>query len=570
MLSTRSLIVGASLGALLNLAVTNGAEAKSKDDAKETAKQIQALRDQIDALQRKVDAQAASDQQTKAAADAAAKQAAAASASASAAASASANIPVQVKTAVDAAKPKSDKLYYKGVSITLGGFAEFATIYRSHNETSDISSTFNAIPLPNNAVGQTKELRETARQSRISALVQGDVDPYTHLGFYGEFDFQGAAQTANSNESNSYNPRIRNLYGSIDWDTYGLHLLAGQNWSLVTLQGKGISPRSEIIPPTVDAQYIPGFSWTRQPQIRLTKDFDKTFWVAVSAENPATTFTGSVPAGVVLTNTAIGGNGSTTVPATAAVPAAATTLTNASPSGFSGFNSVNTLSLNHIPDVVLKAAFEQTIADRAVHAEVFGLYRSFYERLNYQNEDHSGGGVGFGINVPVLPSILDFQVSGMGGKGIGRYGSGQLSDVTFDQKGNIVPISEIQVLAGLTLHATPTLDFYLFAGEEKESAQPYAAVSAAGVVTNLGYGNPNYVNSGCEAQVATGACTANNRVIEQGTFGFWHKPYTGAYGTIRYGLQYSYTERKTFAGAKGYAPVANDNMVFLSFRYYPF
>ena len=79
---TRSLIIGASLGALINLAVTSGAEAKSSDDAKETARQIQALRDQIDALQRKVDAQAAAEQQTKAQADAASAQAVTATASA--------------------------------------------------------------------------------------------------------------------------------------------------------------------------------------------------------------------------------------------------------------------------------------------------------------------------------------------------------------------------------------------------------------------------------------------------------------------------------------------------------
>jgi hypothetical protein len=228
--------------------------------------------------------------------------------------------------------------------------------------------------------------------------------------------------------------------------------------------------------------------------------------------------------------------------------------------------------LNHIPDVVVKAAYEPTLADRTLHAEVYGLYRSFYERLEYTNTDHSGGGIGGGLAIPLVPKILDFQVSGMAGKGIGRYGSGQLSDVTFDQAGNIKPISEVMGLAGFTLHATPVLDFYLFAGEEKESAQPYDVVSK-GVVTAYGYGNPLYVNSGCESQVAAGACTANNRVVEEGTFGFWHKPYTGAYGTIRYGVQYSYAERKAFDG-KGktgeYAPIANDNMVFLSFRYYPF
>ena len=590
---TRSLIIGASLGALITLGAsgTAGAQqssdtpppakhkskaarsksAKAADPSKDTAYQIQVLRDQVEALQRRLDSQTASEQQTKVTADKAASQAATASAQAATATAATQAIPVEVKTAVDAAKPKTDKLYYKGVTVTLGGFAAFESIYRSHNETSDISSTFSGVPYANNAVGQTKELRFTARQSRVSALVQGDINPDTHLGFYGEFDFQSAAQTANSNESNSYNPRIRHIYGQIDWDDIGTHVLAGQTWSLVTMNAKGITPRNEVIPPTIDAQYIPGFAWTRQPQFRLTKDFDKTFWVAVSAENPQTTFTGAVPKGIVLTNNATGGNSSTTVPATTP-PGGATSLTVANPSGFSGFNSVNTLSLNHVPDVVLKAAYEPTLGDRTVHAEVFGLYRDFYERLEYKNTDHSGGGVGGGVVIPVVPKILEFQASVMAGKGIGRYGSGQLSDVTFDQAGNIKPISEVMGLAGLTLHATPALDFYLFAGEEKESAQPYYN-TVGGVTTGYGYGNPLFVNSGCESQVATGACTANNRVIEQGTFGFWHKPYSGSYGTIRYGLQYSFTERKAFDG-KGltgpYAPIANDNMVFLSFRYYPF
>jgi hypothetical protein len=586
----RRLVIGASLSALINFGAPGAASAQDSDSPpppkhktkaskvkadkpteKDLAQQLQVLRDQIDALQHRLDAQTVAEQQTKATADGAAAQAAAAKAQAATASAATQSIPTEVKTAVDAAKPKTDKIYYKGVTLTLGGFAAFESIYRSHNETSDIASTFASIPYPNNAVGQTKELRFTARQTRLSALMQGDVNPDTHLGFYGEFDFQSAAQTANSNESNSYNPRIRNLYGQIDWDDIGTHLMAGQNWSLVTMNSKGISPRNEVIPPTIDAQYIPGFTWTRQPQFRLTKDFDKTFWLAVSAENPATTFTGSVPKGVVLTNTATGNNSSTTVPATTP-PGGATSLTVSSPSGFSGFNSVNTLSLNHIPDVVVKAAYEPTLADRTLHAEVYGLYRSFYERLEYTNTDHSGGGIGGGLAIPLVPKILDFQVSGMAGKGIGRYGSGQLSDVTFDQAGNIKPISEVMGLAGFTLHATPVLDFYLFAGEEKESAQPYDVVSK-GVVTAYGYGNPLYVNSGCESQVAAGACTANNRVVEEATFGFWHKPYTGAYGTIRYGVQYSYAERKAFDG-KGktgeYAPIANDNMVFLSFRYYPF
>jgi hypothetical protein len=522
----------------------------------EMAAQIQALRDQVDALQRRLDAQNAAQQQAQTTASQAAAQAAAATAQASAATVAAAAIPADVRAAVEAAKPKTDKIYYKGVTLTLGGFGAAEFIYRSKNEAADLASSFSAIPLANNTVGHTSEFVASARQSRFTGLAEGDPTPEVHLGFYGEFDFLGAAQTANSNETNSYTPRIRVLYNQIDWANEGLHFLAGQNWSLVTLQGHGITPRAEVIPPTIDAQYIPGFSFTRQPQIRITKDFDKTFWLGLSIENPATTFyagANAFPTGVTVLD-----------------GAAATATSTAGTASLSGYNSANTLSLNHIPDVVLKAAYDQPIADRTIHLEVFGLYRSFYERLDYHNRDVNGGGIGAGLTMPIVARILDLQVSGMGGKGIGRYGAGQLTDVTFDAAGVIHPISEIQALAGLTLHPVSGLDIYLFAGEEKESAQPYYLTTSSGSVVGYGYGNPLYINSGCQSETATTTCTANNRVVEQATGGFWYRPWVGAAGKYQFGIQYSYTERKTFPGAEGIAPKANDSMVFTSFRYYPF
>ena len=45
--------------------------------------------------------------------------------------------------------------------------------------------------------------------------------------------------------------------------------------------------------------------------------------------------------------------------------------------------------------------------------------------------------------------------------------------------------------------------------------------------------------------------------------------FQGKFGRIQWGVQYSYTERKAFEGVGG-APSANENMVFTSFRYYPF
>lgn len=543
----KSALTGAILAVVINLGAGGPAVAQQYPDEKpssaEMAQEIKALRERVEALQRRLDAQIEAEQQAKAAADAAAAQAAAAQAAA-------ATIPAQVQSAVDAAKPKTDKIYYKGVAITLGGFLAAEYVYRQRDTSNDISTAYNRNYYENNSIANTPQTVFTARQSRFSALVQGDPNPQTHLGMYTEFDFQGAAQTANSVESNSYNPRLRHLYGTVDWDDIHLHLLAGQAWSLVTLDRHGIIPGTEVTPPTVDGQYMPGFTWARQPQLRLTQDIGKEFWLSVSLENPQTTFY----------------TGANALPATVK-------LTYVQPGTGLGFNSANSLSLNHIPDVILKMAGDAVIVGRDIHVEAYGLYSSYFERLNGENQNETGGGFGAGLIVPLMPKLLDLQVSGLAGKGIGRYGSGGLTEVTFDPAGRIQPIHEVIAMAGLTLHTALNTDFYLFAGADKESSQAYdlttTAADGTSTIVPYGYGNTMYSNSGCFSETSAAACVANERMVEQATTGFWNKPYIGSFGMLRWGLQYSRTEFKAFRGVGG-SPLAIENMVFASFRYYPF
>ena len=540
-----SLLGGGAIALVATLAFGAAADAAPKHHHKAAAKhadaglsaEVRELRAEVESLQQTLAAQAAAQQQIQAQA-AAAQARADESAAAAQAAQAMLDtevqqIPGQVHTAI-ASAPPPDSLRMKGIKITPGGFVAAEGIYRSRNEGADISSSFGGIPYGNSKVGHTSELRGTARQSRLSILAQGDVNPATHLAMYGEFDFQAGPQTANSNQSNSYSPRIRHFYGTIDWDTYGLHFLGGQNWSLVTMNSKGITPRNEVTPPSIDAQYVPGFAWARQPQFRITKDFDKTFWISASVENPQTTFGGSAPAG----------------------------LTFNTPAG-SGFANSNTLSLNHIPDIVVKAAYEAPFYGHPLHVEAFGLYRDFYSRFGTSNNDVAGGGVGGGAIVSVVPKMLDFQISGLIGQGIGRYGTSGLPDVTFDSSGNLHAMQENMVLAGLTLHPVPELDVYVFGGREQEKARAF------GTTTPFGYGNPLFVNTGCFAEGSTATCTGNTHEVDQITGGCWHRPYVGKFGKVQWGVQYSYTERKAFQGVGG-APKANDNMVFTSFRYYPF
>jgi hypothetical protein len=553
--------------------------------ASDTQEKIDSLTAAVSTLENRLNDESAARQADEARAQAAESKADAAEADAQATHSEMQaqiqTIPSDVQTAMAANAPKpSDKAYYKGVSLTLGGFLEAAGIYRTRGLDSDVGSPpFAKIPFANNAVSHTQELRGSARQSRLSFLAQGDINPTTQAAFYGEFDFMGAAQTANSNESNSYNLRIRNLYGTIDWNDMGWHLLAGQNWSLVTMNSHGITPRNEVLPPSIDAQYVPGFAWARQPQLRLTKDFDdKQLWVAVSAENPQTSFTGSTATGVTALDGAAGSG----------------LVTSASPAGPTGsaasslFANINTYSLNHVPDVVGKIVFEPDIGGaHPVHLELFGIYRDYFDRINIssantlgyatgiQNVDVSGGGVGGGAIVNVIPKRLDVQGSFMTGTGIGRYGTSGLPDVTLQPNGKITPIPETMFLAGATLHATPALDLYVFGGQEAETAKAFNAGGKA-----FGYGNPLYVNTGCLVEIPTGgtalACTGNVKSVDQITAGFWDKVYSGRFGYIRVGLQYSHTDVDAFAGegASGVpgslAPKTSDDMVFTSFRYYPF
>ena len=538
------------------------------------ADQVKQLQATVEALKQTVQEQAQAQQQTQAQVQAAETRAAEAAAQAKAAQAKLDNqieqIPGAVQTAVAAQPaPTLDKLKYKGISLTLGGFAEAAGIYRSKTLESDLNSSFAKIPFENSPLSQLHELRGSPRQSRVSFLAQGDINQATHASFYGEFDFLAAAQTANSNESNSYQPRIRQLYGAMDWDYWGMHLLAGQNWSLVTLNSKGITPRNELPPPAIEAQYVPGFSWARQPQLRLTKEFDdKQFWLAASLENPQTTFTGTagnaLPVGVSVLDLATGNATINGAPAAAAA--------------FSGFNTVNTSSFNRTPDAILKAAWEPYIGvSRPLHVEAFGIYRDFYDQITVtaantqglvagvHEANVSGGGYGGSITFTAVPKILDLQASAMSGKGIGRYGSAQLSDATLNIDGKVAPITETMYLLGATLHATPALDFYVFAGDEREGSR----ISTLGP-TNYGFGNlANTVFTAAGCTTVGGTCSATVRDVGQVTAGIWDKAYTGSFGQVRFGLQYSHTRLEGFSGG-GYTPKTTDDMIFTSFRYYPF
>lgn len=485
------------------------------------------------------------------------------------------------------------KMQYGALTITPGGFVALESANRTRAEGAELTSGFGSIPTNNSALAHTGESRFSARQSRFALLIEAPISKSNLVSGYIEGDFLGAAATSNLNQTNSYVPRIRHLYATLDNSDYGLHVLAGQEWSLVVLNSKGITPRNEVPPPQIDPAFIPGFEYGRIPQIRVVKDFNKKLWVALDLEASQT-------ANIAGCGTTVSNTGATIAPTGILGTAAAGNLTTATcqvgstqPNiGQGGF--AENVSLNKVPDLIGKVAYEARLGDRDIHLEAEGLVRDLYTNVNFgaatastaanpggfrssSNQDTIGYGVGAGAIVPILPKRLDFQINGLIGRGLGRYASTNgLPDAAITPSGKLSAVGAASALAGLILHATPSIDLYGFAGFEQVN-RDFSVVNGV----EVGYGLTTGVNNyGCNAE--GGTCAGQTHRVWQVTGGFWDKLYKGSFGEVRVGAQYSFTERQLFAstsntfatGPTAAAPLrgatATDNIILTSLRYYPF
>ena len=174
---------------------------------------------------------------------------------------------------------------------------------------------------------------------------------------------------------------------------------------------------------------------------------------------------------------------------------------------------------------------------------------------------------------------MDFGLHFLGGDGVGRYGSSQLSEVTVHPNGTLALIHSYQALETLEWHSKHW-DIYSNVGTEY--AQRTAYLNAARTAF-VGYGRPDQTGTGnCLVepnpaaaqngtkpgfQPASNGCNDLRNVIE-GTFGFWYKAYNGPKGRIQFGPQYSYLVLNTWRDAVAPTPHTIENMFFTSFRYY--
>jgi hypothetical protein len=462
-------------------------------------------------------------------------------------------------------------LRYKGISITPGGFLAAEFVRRSRALGADINTPLNSITMPGASGSKISEFFGSGRQSRISLLAEAPLKS-TKVSAFVETDFLSAGVTSNNNQSNSYTLRYRQAWGRAAFNN-GWTFTGGQMWSLVAETRHGVDIRSEALPAVIDPQYTVGFSWARQYGLRVAKNLGSKAWLALSMENPQATLTAHNNASNFLVGSA----------------------------GASGglYNLNANYSFNTSPDFVAKVAFEPGFG----HYEIYGISSRFRDRvfpcedlaaaafcggsattgpnpLLAYNSSRDGGGIGANARWPFAHKRVEFGLHALGGKGIGRYGTSGLPDASAHANGTLALMRSYQGLGTLEWHGSK-LDIYSYAGAEYVGrAGDYDPITGKPV----GYGSPFFNNTGCFSEAGPGAggflpgalsnCTADTRVLVEGTAGFWYRLYDGSKekvnrGRVQFGAQYAYVTRNAWSGVSSpNEPHGIENMVFTSFRYY--
>jgi hypothetical protein len=476
------------------------------------------------------------------------------------------------------------------VKLTWGGFLAAESVYRQHNAASDLGTPFTSIPYQFSPLFGENEFHGSARQSRISLLVEGALDPVQKLSGYYEMDFLGVGVTSNYNQSNSWAPRIRQAFFEYDNTEWGFHFLGGQAWSMLTQNKVGITARQENIPLTIDPNYVVGFDFTRNWQLRVVKDFGSWAAFGLSIENPAELVYNSTGA------VASGGN----------VGGFLVNYANAGNAFLGSGGYANNFAPDVAPDIIGKAAFDPGWG----HYEVLGIARFFNDNTfgclvtpspapagqtaglcstiaantlfpgQQSQRTKSGEGVGGSVLLPIT-KYVDIQASTLYGSGIGRYGASNLSDVVVAPDGSLSPIKAFHALGGVVLHPWAGLDIYGYAGMERAQPNYWSIVSTGSVSGLTGFGVPSAVNTGCNITTAasftggTSNCAAINKSVTEVTVGFWQDFYKGNYGRLAGGFEWEYVRRSAFPGYGGCpvgcaSPSTSDNVFMTSLRYYPF
>jgi hypothetical protein len=436
-------------------------------------------------------------------------------------------LPARVSGAQEnVAQPEAPlQLRIGSATITPVGFMDFTAVFRSTNPGSGIGTNFGSIPYNSGVTGNISEFRLSAQNSRIGLRVDAKAHGANVLGYL-ESDFLGPLAGNGAVTSNSDPLRLRVYWVDVRKDK--VELFAGQSWSMLTPNRKGLSalPADLFYSQVIDVNYQNGLVWSRNPQFRFIVHPTESIAMGLSLENPEQYIGGS------------GGGGLVTLPAALATPYSKQLN-----------DGTTTLSVPDVhPDVIAKVAFDPS--NRA-HLEVAGLFRTFrvYNPLdnNHYTSHGYGGSANFNFELAKGFRLVSNNYWSDGG---GRWIFGLAPDVIVRPDGSLSPVHAGSTVDGFELQAKNTLLYAYYGGT---FIRKNTATDATGKPIGSGYdGSPN----------------SQNRSIHEPTFGltqtFWRDP---KYGALQLMLQYSYVLRYPWFVATGAPKDAHASMVFLNLRY---
>ena len=372
------------------------------------------------------------------------------------------------------------KVCYKGVTLTFGGWMT--------SPASSGAATSPPIPARSIILFPFRKQRTSTRRSRGSrpgkaglVLAEGDAGADIHLQVMAKSTSRARRRPrARSRQTRS----IRGCASSVSFDRtdLGVHVLAGQSWALLSPSKVGIDPRGVNAPGVIDFESVPGFIAARQPGIRVWQDFGPEFKLAASVENPQTSFFGGNtptvgtpavgPQGVLNTNL----------------------LVNLTGPGGSFFNNANNLSLNQVPDVTLKAAWDPGSGLTSCTSRR-GASIASCSIASISPTTPTTPAASAGTSMPRCPPYA-------GAAGLRRPRRARplhrdaVPDATLAQDGTILPLNVTAAMVGLIWH-TPRRSISTAMPGSKRPTRPSRNVGTV----PFGYGNPLYNNTGCISRI---------------------------------------------------------------------
>lgn len=440
--------------------------------------------------------------------------------------------------AVQEVERKESPLSFRigGMDFTPGGFVEFENVFRTTNSGSIVTTNFGAIPFSNTVQGHLTEDRLTSQFSRLSLKVTGKLGINDITG-YAEMDFNGNDAGNAFVTGNSHTFRERLFY--LDLKRHNWEVLAGQTWSFLTPNRRGVSPTPADLAITYDedgnAQV--GIPYTRAAEFRLIYHPNEHFAGGVALENPEQ-LSGS-------------GNGEVVFPA----------AFNMQLQSQFDPNNANNTTPNVVPDVIPKITYDTDFAGRHFHVEGVGLVTTIKTSTQaavgapFQSHSKVGTNVGAAMNFDVFHNFR-FLVNALYGTGGGHYMIGLGPNAVVRPDGSLSLVHSGMGLAGFEYQPTAKTLFGLYYGATYFQRNAFLDTSAgAKPNTIIGFGG-------------LGSAGTNNRSLQQPTFDwtqtFWRNP---QYGAIQLVTQTSYLTRSPWFVAPGTPKNAHLVMVYTTIRY---